>query len=80
MSTKVAEHCPNCGHSNMPIDTLVIVKKSSVREDDIPLRLWRYHCEDCGWTWANDLQREHNDKEYDRMYRIIHKLNGGMYG
>lgn len=67
MSTKVPEKCPECQKSNMPTDTVIVVR-------GLPLRLWRYHCEDCGWTWANPLQREHNSHEHVLMIKSC----GGM--
>lgn len=73
MSTKVFENCPACGKVTFPTDKLVVVKDKAV--GDLPLRLWRYSCE-CGWTWANLLQREHNGHEYNRMWQSV---NGGMY-
>jgi len=73
MSTKVVENCPECGKATFPTDKLVVVKDKAVGK--LPLRLWRYVCE-CGWSWANLLQRKHNDHEYNRMWKSI---NGGMY-
>lgn len=69
MSTKVPENCPKCNTPAMPTDKVVVYSER------VPVRVWRYECV-CGWTWANDMQRKHNDKEYDKMYKAI---NHPMY-
>lgn len=65
MSTKVAESCPKCGTAVDPTDKVVVYFKV------VPCRTWRYECV-CGHVWANDLQRDHNEREYNRMYKAVH--------
>ena len=69
MSTKVAEHCPKCNASTFPTDKVVVY------QEKVPVRVWRYECV-CGWSWANDMQRKHNDHEYSKMHKAI---NAQMY-
>ena len=66
MTTKVHAECPECQTLTLPHDKVLEVPTPMGR---IPLRVWRYSCE-CGWTWANELQRRHNDHEYDKALRV----------
>jgi hypothetical protein len=68
MSTKVPENCPKCANETFPTDKCMVY-------GNVPVRTWRYECA-CGWTWANDMQREHNGREYSKMHKVI---NAPMY-
>jgi len=69
MSTKVPENCPKCQTPTFPTDKVVVY-------GNVPCKTWRYMCAYCGWTWANNMQRKHNDREYSKMYKAI---NHPMY-
>ena len=70
MSTKVTESCPKCGNSVMPTDKVMVY-------GTVPCKTWRYECDKCGHVWANDMQREHNGREYTKMYKAINKPEYG---
>jgi hypothetical protein len=58
MSTKLQAPCPRCDTLVMPTDKVVAVPSSDF-VGTYPVKLWRYVC-DCGYIWANELQRKHN--------------------
>lgn len=71
MSTKVAEACPRCGTSTMPTDKALVV---NIQGADVPCKMWRYECEapDCGHSWSNPKQRDHNALAYKAARRLVH--------
>lgn len=50
----------------MPIDRVVAI---DMDYRPLAVKLWRYACDDCGWIWANLLQRAHNDREVVKAKR-----------
>ena len=60
------EECPKCTHKAWPTDTPMAIPAKGLR---IPF--WRYECGQCTWVWANELQRTHNDNEYNRTLQYL---------
>lgn len=65
MSTKVPEACPACSTETMPEERTVAIENAVVT---YPVKMWRYRCA-CGWTWANEAQRVHNQEANRRGRR-----------
>lgn len=68
MSTKVEDICKKCKTPVSPIDTSIRIDKY---ERVFRINFWRYHCMGCNWVWANDLQRQHNERKLDTTLRLI---------
>ena len=61
MSTRRVQDCPMCGAPTLPQSRFVWL--CGVRANQ-----WVYICV-CEWTWADDLQRVHNDREFGKALR-----------
>ena len=66
MSTKVMESCPKCKADTHPTDASVHVKTKQVY-----VSFWRYNCPGCNWVWANEAQRKHNQKVWDKAHAFL---------
>ncbi len=74
---KITEDCPKCKHQCFPNDRPVVYRESW---GDFAVRIWNYECPKCEWTWANEMQRKHNGKEYSKQYKKAKYQSGGwMY-
>lgn len=58
--TTVREYCPECGIETASIDRAIAIDSAY---GEFPVRLRRYACS-CGWVWANEAQRKHNEGAY----------------
>jgi hypothetical protein len=74
MATKIPEICPKCNTECMPNDKPVMYTE---RWGSFPVRIWNYDCSNCGWTWANELQRKHNEQEYYKRRKESKFQSGG---
>lgn len=63
MATKRPENCPKCNTECMPNDNAV---QFFAGWGDFMVRIWNYDCTHCDWTWANEMQRRHNNQEYHK--------------
>lgn len=75
MSTKVTESCPRCGTDTMPTDKAVACDSPY---GTFPVKMWRYECASCEWTWTNLKQREHNAQAYSTSRRKAKMQNMGF--
>ena len=73
MSTKMFEDCPRCKSQSMPVDSPVAC---DYQYGTFPVRMWRYECPKCNWTWANEAQRKHNEHEYYKQRKRAHQSTG----
>lgn len=71
---KKSECCPKCSTMTFPNDKAIQYTSSYV---DFFVRIWKYNCEECGWVWANELQRKHNEKEYVKRLNATNEM--GFY-
>lgn len=62
---KIPAACPACEGTSEPTDSAVPIEGES-----FVLKLWRYVCGHCGYIWANDAQRKHNEQEYRRKRKL----------
>lgn len=67
MPTKVPEKCPRCNVNVMPNDDPVTYAGI---DTSFTIRVWNYDCLVCDYTWANEAQRAHNRKEYNKKYKL----------
>lgn len=76
MATKFFENCPRCKHQTMPNDKVVAIDDTY---GTIPVRMWRYDCPECLWTWSNLAQRKHNEQEYYKARKRAQQNTGWGY-
>ena len=84
INERMTENCPECQTPVIPIDKKVAFKDSY---GTYPVRQWFYNCAnvECGWTWANEIQRENNSKFYkqsrkQRQFDLLQQGVGHFFG
>jgi hypothetical protein len=65
---KKSEICPTCNIETLPIDKAIAL---DTEYGTVPFKQWRYECTGCGWTWANEAQRQYNARLYNKILKTI---------
>lgn len=71
MSTQREEPCPECA---APVIATDRVMPMGIDNGSYQVKFWRYQCP-CGWIWANEVQRYHDNVVYRKALKAAHALS-----